>query len=439
MNQSEKYIKSAAALGSFPKVGNNNPDQYESREKQYFADRNRTFAEKRAYLSSDYVAADVQGLTDDFYEYVRAHIRMSDIVSPTASGKRVDDFKQILLAEKGYTYLPLGAKVKAMGSTWLAINPSNISSVYAQSVIGRCNASYNSYDYYGNVVTEPLIVEKMAMLGNDNEKSENLVLMDGYFNMTCQLNKNTRMLGENSRLILGKKAYYITGFADFIQEFTGEHDSIHLLTFTARVTEPTENDDITENYIANAYATTFSAKMNGLDSMIVGSNSVFTPHFLKNGEIVSSTQEYPVEWIFESGDESVATVDEYGTVRAVGVGNTTIKAYLLFNPSIVAESALSVGVTQEDPYVEFLGYVDSYILQYTTATFDAAYFENGAETSEPLSWKFTGAKKNDYIATVSEDGKSVTVECISASDKPLQITASCNGASAKISVELSGY
>lgn len=439
MNQSERYIKGAASLASSFRTENNNPSQYASKEKEYFAERNRVYGSERAYLSSDYVSAEAQGITEDFYEFVKTNVRLSDIVSPSAGGKRVDDFKEVLLAERGITYIPIGAKMQTMGSTWLVINPSDLSSVYTKTVVGRCNASFNSYDYYGNVVTEPLIVEKLSMLGNDNEKEKNIVLMDGYFNMTCQLNPNTKQLTENSRIILGKKAYYITGFTDFIQEFTGDLDSSHLITFTARVTEPTENDDITDLYIANAYSTVFAAQLNGQDSLRVGGTAVLTPYFLKNGDVVEATEEYPLAWIYKSSDESVATVDENGTVRAIGEGTVTITANLLYNPSIVAECELAVGEEETNPYVEFLGFVEPYILQYTTATYDAAYFADGAETSEALSWSFSGAESHDYNATVSDDGKSVTVECVSASDVPLQITASCNGAKKTVSVELCGY
>lgn len=47
----------------------NSPVQYADRHTQYMADRSARFIEKRAYLSTDYVEAQVQGLTDDFYEW----------------------------------------------------------------------------------------------------------------------------------------------------------------------------------------------------------------------------------------------------------------------------------------------------------------------------------------------------------------------------------
>ena len=65
--------------------------------------------------------------------------------------------------------------------------------------------------------------------------------------------------------------------------------------------------------------------------------------------------------------------------------------------------------------------------------------ENNLATDYPLKWTFSGATKRDYIATVSEDGRSVTIECLSASEKPLKITATYNGVKASIKVNLVGY
>lgn len=440
MNDSQKYIKNAIVLSSSAISSNNAPSQYGSRQKQYFSERTRAYTDNRSYLASDYVKAQVQGLLEDFYEYVETHIRLSDIVSPSASiSKRVDDFKEVLIPDKSISYIPIGARIETMGNTWIVINPSNISSVTAKTVVGRCNASYNSYDAYGNIVTEPIMIEKAAMLGNDTEDWENIVLMDGYFNITCQLNKNTSRLSENSRIILGRKAYYITGVADFLQEFTGDRESNHLVTFTARVTEVTENDDISINYIANAKSMTFSAILSGQDNIKAGTSATFKPMFIVNGIEVIPTDEYPQDWEFTSSDESVATVDENGVVSALKDGNAVITAKLLQNTAISAESALVVAEGENEPYVEFVGFVEPYILQYTSATYDASYYEDGVESKDPLEWSFGGASENDYIATISADGRSVTIECVSASDEHLSITASKNGKSATVHVELSGY
>ena len=327
-----------------------------------------------------------------------------------------------------------------MGNTWLCINPSNISSVKTKAVVARCNASYNSYDYYGNVITEPIVVERNAMLGNNNSGKENIVLMNGYFNVACQLNENTAKLQENSRIILGKKPYHITGVTDFIQEFTGERESCHLLSFTIHIEEPTESDDTTENFIANGNEYEFDCYLQAVDNMGVGETVEFTPHFIKNDEVIENTEENPITWEWESADNEIATVDKNGMVTAVASGYTQITARMVQNPSITATAELTVVKERTgENSVVFTSVAPNELSQYDSVIITATYKENGLASCQPLEWSFGGANEEDYTAVVSQDGMSVEITCISPSDNNLTVTASYNGVSATLEIALVGY
>lgn len=439
MNDSQRYIKNLIFGNDGSKVVQNTPEQYNSRQKQYLADRTSRYIAERSYLASDYVQADIQGLLPYFYDYTTLNIRLADILSPNANAtKKVDDYKQVLIPDRAVDYLPIGAKINTMGSTWIVINPSNISSVSANAVIARCNATYNSYDYYGNIIVEPIVVEKYTMSNNDNDNSINLVLMDGYFNITCQLNENTKNLGINKRIILGDKPYHITGFTDFIQEFTGNRNNIHIMSFTARIDEPTESDDLTMG-IAGGKEYVVGAELNGQTDLIAGQATNLTADFLINGKKVESTTEHPLTWEYKSSNESIAKVSSDGRVNTYRQGTAKITAQLVQNPLVVASIDLLITEAVNAPYIAFDGLIHDYVSQYSKETFSATYFENNLATNYPLKWSFSGATKRDYIATVSEDGRSVTIECLSASEKPLKITATYNGVKASIKVNLVGY
>nr|DAU13398.1 MAG TPA: head closure knob [Caudoviricetes sp.] len=439
MNDSQRYIKNLIFGNDGSKVVQNTPEQYNSRQKQYLADRTSRYIAERSYLASDYVQADIQGLLPYFYDYTTLNIRLADILSPNANAtKKVDDYKQVLIPDRAVDYLPIGAKINTMGSTWIVINPSNISSVSANAVIARCNATYNSYDYYGNIIVEPIVVEKYTMSNNDNDNSINLVLMDGYFNITCQLNENTKNLGINKRIILGDKPYHITGFTDFIQEFTGNRNNIHIMSFTARIDEPTESDDLTMG-IAGGKEYVVGAELNGQTDLIAGQATILTADFLINGKKVESTTEHPLTWEYKSSNESIAKVSSDGRVNTYRQGTAKITAQLVQNPLVVASIDLLITEAVNAPYIAFDGLIHDYVSQYSKETFSATYFENNLATNYPLKWSFSGATKRDYIATVSEDGRSVTIECLSASEKPLKITATYNGVKASIKVNLVGY
>lgn len=439
MNDSQRYIKNLIFGNDGSKVVQNTPEQYNSRQKQYLADRTSRYIAERSYLASDYVQADIQGLLPYFYDYTTLNIRLADILSPTANAtKKVDDYKQVLIPDRAVEYLPIGAKINTMGSTWIVINPSNISSVSANAVIARCNATYNSYDYYGNIIVEPIVVEKYTMSNNDNDNSINLVLMDGYFNITCQLNENTKNLGINKRIILGDKPYHITGFTDFIQEFTGNRNNIHIMSFTAHIDEPTESDDLTMG-IAGGKEYVVGAELNGQTDLIAGQATILTADFLINGKKVESTTEHPLTWEYKSSNESIAKVSSDGRVNTYRQGTAKITAQLVQNPLVVASIDLLITEAVNAPYIAFDGLIHDYVSQYSKETFSATYFENNLATNYPLKWSFSGATKRDYNAIVSEDGRSVEIECLSASEKPLKITASYNGIKASIKVNLVGY
>ena len=439
-NQSEKYIQGAILQsGGSPVVKTNTPIQYADRQPQYMAKRTRQFSDIRAKYSSDYVQAKVQGIdSTDFYRYLTTNVRLADIhSSPTITQQATDEIKNVLFAEEKIDYFPIGAKLVTMGSTWICTNPSNLSSVNATAVVRRCNTSYNLYDYYGNIITEPIVLEKITMLGNDNDKPQNLVMMDGYFNVICQLNENTQRLGLNQRIILGTKAYHITGFNDFYQEFSGNYDSTHILYFTVRIEEPNENDDV-PNHIANGKTYSFTAAITGAEQELnVGQTLDLTTLFLKNDEAVESTDEYPLTWEWRSNNVDIVSVNQNGQVTANASGTAQITATLAQNTAITATVELVVAEAVTEPYVAFNGVIPQSIEQYDTAMLTATYYENGIATDKPITWAFDGANPRSYTTTINSN--SVEIYCVLANNIPLTVTAECEGKSISTNILLVGY
>lgn len=438
-NNSEKYIQ-GVALQSGAGIGpvSNTPTQYGNRQHQYLAHRTEQFVKARAKYSSDFVHANVQGLVaEDFYRYLSTFIRFADIAAQSATGsKNVDDVKVILFSEPSIDYFPIGAKIQTMGSTWLCINPSNISSVHSTAIVQRCNAAYCLYDYYGNIVTEPIIVEKPAMASNSNSTPENLVMMEGYFNVICQLNEYTKALGQNQRLILGSKAYHITGFNDFIQEFTGDYESVHLLRFSIRIEEPTESDDLI-NHIENGKNYSFSAEISAPEEIAVGEITQLTAHFIKNGIEIKATEQYPLTWEWASSDNNLATVSADGIMTAIKGGSITVEAVLMQAKGVKATFNMKIENQNLEPFVNFVGLIPDGIEQYSSAQIKAVFYENGNPTENILTWTFSGAPSDSYYTDINEN--VVTINCLKATSEPLIITASYGEYIASIAVALEGY
>lgn len=438
-NNSEKYIQ-GVALQSGTGIGpvSNTPTQYGNRQHQYLAHRTEQYIKARAKYSSDFVQANVQGLfKDDFYRYASTFIRLADIAAQSANGsKNVDDVKVILFSEPSIDYFPIGAKIQTMGSTWICTNPSNISSVHSTAVVQRCNAAYSLYDYYGNIVTEPIIVEKTAMSSNDNGTPQNLVMMEGYFTVICQLNKYTRQLGQNQRIILGSKAYFITGFTDFIQEFTGDYDSVHLLRFSIRIEEPTDNDDLV-NHIANGKNYSFGASISGADEIATGESTQLTAHFIKNGEEVQATEEYPLTWQWSTSDTAVVTVTADGTVTAIGEGDAQITATLEQAQGVKAVFNMKTYQRNPEPFVNFIGVIPESIEQFDNALIEAGYYVDGQLTDSVIEWSFSGARSDSYFTTINDN--TVLISCLRADSELLIVTASYGDKHTSIAISLEGY
>lgn len=248
------FVKLARRIagGTLPRPVNIPKEQYANRQFQYLADESATFIERYARYSSDYFEARVQGLNpEDPYEWNWVHMRMDDVVKTSAAmSKNFDDFKFALIDNKNIEYITPGSKVECMGSTWICMNPMNISGADGKVLVRRCNVTWNFYDEDRNIIKEPMIVESQEARASAIDPQEVIRITTGYFNIICQYNDYTRQLDVNSRLLLGRNVYRIQGFSDFHQEFTGDYDSVHLLEFAAYYEEPNLEIDDMENHIA---------------------------------------------------------------------------------------------------------------------------------------------------------------------------------------------
>lgn len=416
----------------------NTPVQYKSRRFQYLGEESAKFIEKYAQYASDFYDALAQGLNGtDFFAWEQVKIRMADMIKPSASmTRKIDDHKMILVQETNVDYVPAGAKFITMGSTWLCTNPENISSGYGTGIVQRCNASWNFLDFYGNVKEEPIAVESVLSRANANDPQSATQIAKGYFNVKCQYNEDTAQLDTNSRMILGTGAYAITGFSDFAQEFTADYDSIHLLEFTVRYEEPNFEIDDMENHVAGGKTFSWDISITGPNILPLNGTAKFTASSVRNGEEISSTSEHPFFYVWESSDESVASVDALGNVTANGAGTATITASLSANENIVETVELTVAGEEQGVTVAFLETPPEFLRAYEQVILTAGVFQNGAAVSENVTWSFEGAEKETFSSVVN--GNTVMLSCWGGSIVPLTVTIAYETATVSAEILLKG-
>lgn len=437
MSNVNKYIQGARSLSGNLSGRSNTPRQYRGGLKPYLDYESNKFIEQYAQYSSDFFEVEVQGLNpNDFYEWTTTRARLCDTGTPTATSTRImDDYKMVLFEKAHFAYFPAGAKLKAMGSTWISTNPRNISSPNGTGIIQRCNSVWNHLDFYGNILHEPICLLKSAEAANDTDEQRLALITKGYMDVLCQYNDQTRQLNQNSRLILGSAAFSITGYTDYIQEFTGDYSSVHLLRFTVRYMEPNETDDM-ENHVAGGKTFNWDIRISGTPAITVGKESTLKAESYRCGELVESTDENPVSYIWKSSDKSIAAVSSSGTVTAIGVGTCEITATLAQNREYQSSFTVQVTEASTEPEVKFTIEPPKAISAYHSATLTAAYFENGEQTGTEVEWLFDGANESTY--SVETSGNSATITCYGGPVDNLIVTASANGVSTSTEIELIG-
>ena len=435
-----KSLKNAMLTGNgLVAWGNNAPGQYNDRQHQYFSAETRTFTQQMARYSSDYVQARVQGLdAQNPYSWQERTIRMADIVKPTAAIQRdFDDYKMILFADRDIEYIMQGAKIEAMGSTWIVYNPLNISGSDGAAVVRRCNAVWNFFDFYGNVISEPILVENTRANANDSDTQNSMSIAKGYFNVLCQYNDHTRQIDTNTRMILGTAAYRVTGYSDFDMEYTGDYGSVRMLQYSIRFEEANFAIDDMENHVAGGKAFSWGITVNAPDKLRVGATAQCTAESVRNGQNVVSSGENPISYYYTSSDKSVLTVNNDGLITAVAEGTATITATLTQNPAYSA--AMELTVTETEDGVAFTSTIPQTLGAFESANVTAAYFLDGEEQADPLTWYVGGADETAYSYAVSTDGKSVSIDCFGYSPTPLIVTAAIGADSATASIALEGF
>lgn len=422
-------------VGSLARASNR-PKQFDDRKNPYFADATGRFIAEYAKYASNHTAARMQGLNaNDFYEWSEQVLRLADVNKRGGAIDRpTDGYKAFLVEAHEIEYVPEGAKVETMGSTWLVTNPANVSGAVGSGIMRRCNATWNHLDWYGNLKKEPMVVEKAAMNATANDFQETVLLMQGYFNIIMQYNEETAELDVNSRLMLGRSVYQITGYAEISEEFTGDEESVHLLYFTARIKEPDKEKDDMVNRVANAYPFQWTVEVTGRPAMSGGAAALFTARSTRNGAAADGDEDHPVHYLWESSDETICAVDANGTVTAKGMGTCRITATVVENPELTGW--MEVTVAEGFTGVRFTSQIPERLRPFETVEVGAVYVEDGVETDRALTWTLTG----DADAFTAEvNGSKATIRCWSGSETPLRITAAYEGEVANGTMVLEGY
>lgn len=401
-----------------------------------YNDEATAYYHEYAPYASNVFEAEIQGLDyNNFYAWTKVHIRSSNVINPSTGENLSTSWQDILILDRKVDFLPIGAYVRYNNNTWIVYNPDNIASPTGNGIVIRCNQTYNTLDYYGNIVKTPMFVAKGTILASSPYYMEYSATIDGYQHIIMQLNEVTEKITNNTRIILGKSAFGMYGVSDFPEEFTGDPNSCHIFRADLRLQETVEADDLV-NHVADGKYFKFNIHIGASDTMREGGTQQLTVDAYRKNEKVQSTEDAPLTYLWSSSDENVATVDEDGIVTAIGEGYCQITCTLKENPNVTDACGINVLVSSE-PYIDFTSPTPDKVKAYTTFEITAAYYENGQLTDNIVEWTLRGADENAYSYTVS--GNTVTITTYAPSAQPLEVYASYGDSTDVKNIQIVGY
>lgn len=444
----KKIAAQAAANGrlikSYPE---RQPSQYADKQFEYYADPTHLFKDKMLEYASDYFEALLQNW-DNGGAWETVYIRMADVVRPSAAIQRhFDEYKMVLPRDPSINYLQPGTKLQAMGSYWIVVNPVNISGGDGAGIVRRCNTVWNHLDWYGNVVSEPIVVENDRANASSPDAQTDQRIATGYYNVICQYNDFTRQINDNTRLILGSKAYQVTGYGDFDTEFTGDYDTRRLLYFSIRVLTLNDATDDMENHVAGGLTFSMSATASAQKKIGIDVTRYAQVRTIRNGtEVNPYDAEHPFSYTYSSDNTDVATVTTgTGQIRGVGLGTATITATMVQNPSVTASVTISVEATMNSVY--FVDPAPSGLDAYQSVELVARFVNAQGATTQPsvFKWAFTGAADGSYSVVLGgiRDNTAI-ITCYGYSETPLTVTVTAvtgaeNPPTETATIQLNGF
>lgn len=417
-------------------IPTNAPEKSQARFTQYSVETQHYY-DKYAKYADNVFDAQIQGLNySNFYEWTNIRLRASNVINPSTGENLSTSFQKILILSKHVDFIPIGAYVKFNGATWIVFNPDNVAASVGTAIVIRCNTTYNTLDYYGNIVKTPMYYAKGSILASSPYYMQYSATIDGYQHVIMQLNDVTKGITNNTRLVLGKSAFAFYGVVDFAQEFTDDQDSIHLFRADLRLQETLDTDDIV-NHIADQKNFSFVIHVGGKETMHEGDSQTLSVVAQRNGQIVSDSDQNPISYLFESSDESIATVDANGVVSANAVGSCTITCTLVQNMDVSDTIELQVEERESSTYVDFITPIPSAIRAFDNISIQAGYYEDGVQQDVEIDYSVSGAEEDAYTASVYNN--ILTIDTWFPTDSPLLITAKYGDYEITSQMSIEGY
>lgn len=333
--------------------------------------------------------------------YVHTEVRINHTPISTTGEKLGDDWKELIFKDITHSR-GIGYKYQYDNNYWLTINSDIYRKVTASTTVRRCNNSLRWIDEYGNLYTEPCVIEYKIQSNKDYGKG-NFPIPEGFIQIYCQLNPNSRKIKPNQRFLFGNTdnwtAYkvYGDGVRNFLNNQTMDDDSTPLLMLTMGANYINEGADDLVNGIAEVnrivytISTSPSSVLGSVGDIIDFNSIIYLNDVPTDKEVTYS--------IISSGSGAMSgsslTLTNSGSfiVSSCMINNTSVYKNI---PVIVSASNVVNNDILVTPNPDF-------ILQGDTINYTANLYKDGVSQSDSLSFSVNenGVNSKNYTLTIT--------------------------------------
>jgi len=372
--------------------------------------------------------------------WVYVDVRINQAIDRQTGVKLGNDFRTLLFKDLDHSS-GLGRQYYFDDNTWVTTNIDEYKGLAKTSVIRRCNATLRWVDKNGNSFSEPCAIDYELNRARDEIGAKNPITPQGYVDVYCQLNDNTKLIKGNQRFLFGpvenRVAFQVfgNGVRNFLNEETGDDSSCALLVLTMGANYVNEDSDDVTNGIAdynrNLYTLSISPSAISAD---VGDIYELTHSILWNGDPVSKTMSYI------TSSSEVATVSGSGLVTMVASGSVTITGCMVDNIAVYDTSTVVVSGSTSTTYEVRVSPTSNLLLQGDTQTYSVYLYTDGVQQADAFVFTVADANVpvNRYTLTVLGDN-SFSVENVKFYlENPLSITCTSGSQTKDVDIYLRG-
>lgn len=372
-------------------------------------------------------------LLNEVNQFQQIRVRLNSVVQSETGTKLSDDFRKIIFQDMAHAR-GLGYKYRFDDSIWLSINYDIYGKSTASCTIRKCRNVLKWIDPdNGALLEEACVFDNYALKENSPFFNAQITIPAGYVPVAVQSNNRTKKIKLNQRFYFNGMCYKVWSIFNALNNPTfAEEPLIGLLMGVDEVNA--QEDDVINN-IANYKSYIYTLDIAESDfSQNIGFKTQLHANVMFNGGAV----ERPVNW--ESSNIEAGTIDEFGNIELLSLGEVEFTCYLVGNPNVYSKIKVEVVDTIVETREIVITPQTDYILQGMSATFNVYEYLNGNKQDDEFEFEALNVPRQYYVVQ-KVNGNQFTVTNVKKYTKnplTIKITNVLNGESVNMNIELRG-